>query len=127
MLFVKTKVAPSSIEGFGLFAAEPIDKGRLIAQFDTFFGWQATLGAFELLHPIAKDFVRRYGWRKGVVWFMDIDDSRFMNHSFTPNMDVCSEHIFIARAARDIREGEELTEDYRTFDPDFDSYGKNWK
>lgn len=129
MLFVKTEVRPSTIQGLGLFAAEDIPEGTLIAQFDRSFGWCCDEDEFANLPPIAKQFIERYGWRGhyGGWRFCDIDDSRFMNHSSTPNMSVSTERGFTAKAARNIAVGEELTEDYKLFDPDFLSYGKDWK
>lgn len=128
MLHVKTRVLPSSIQGLGLFAAEPIAAGTLIAQFDPAFGWTCTEIERLLLPPSAREFVWRYGWRPSPdQWFMDIDDSRFMNHSDTPNMAVTEECGYTARAARDILSGEELTEDYRQFDPDFESYSDEFE
>jgi len=128
MLYVKTKVLSSAIEGLGLFADEFVAKGALIAQYNPRFGWQCAETERDMLPPIAKEFLWRYGWRNADgIWLMDVDNSRFMNHSNAPNMKVTTEAGFTSRAARDIERGEELTEDYRDFDPDFEKYGAKWK
>jgi hypothetical protein len=50
------------------------------------------------------------------------DDARFFNHSDTPNTEsreVHGEDEVITVAKRDIQPGEELTDDYRTFEANF--------
>jgi SET domain-containing protein len=127
MLFVKTEVRPSAIQGLGLFAAESIAAGTLIARFDPAFGWSCTEEQWAALPPLAREHMLRYAWRTGDGrWLMDVDDSRYMNHSTAPNMQVSAEHGFTAVAARDIAAGEELTEDYSLFDPDFATYAAGW-
>src|SRR5271155_2193652 len=103
MLYVKTKVLSSAIEGLGLFADEFVAKGALIAQYNPRFGWQCAETERDMLPPIAKEFLWRYGWRNADgIWLMDVDNSRFMNHSNAPNMKVTTEAGFTSRAARDI-------------------------
>ena len=125
MLHVRTFLAPSSIHGLGLFAAEPIEKGRLVFRFDTAFGFACSEAQFLTLPSDARRFLLKYGWRRDGSWFCDIDDSRFTNHSATPNLLVTPENVITAHAARDIRAEEELTEDYSTFDPDFHLYASS--
>lgn len=136
MLYVKASVKPSPIHGLGLFAAEPIARGALVFRWNSLFGW--TCPEYEVAHlpETAKEFLRRYGWRfesaksTWTGWLLDVDDSRFVNHSRSPNMIVttsgrpfCTGRSPIeSHAARDIHAGEELTEDYSTFDPDFATY-----
>lgn len=130
MLHVKTEVRPSAIQGLGLFAAEPLSRGAIICRWDRGWAKYFTDETFALLPPLAQEYLRKYGWRnlRG-RWVIAIDDSRFMNHSNTPNMTVIvtDDCEYESRAARDIEAGEELTEDYRQFDPEFDHYGRDWK
>lgn len=128
MLYVKTTVGPSLIQGLGLFAVEPIASGTLIFRWNDTFGWSCSEAEHAVLPAEAKAFLWRYGWR-GVKgrWLLDVDDSRFVNHSLTPNMLVTRDDGITSRAARDIAAGEELTEDYSTFDPDFDAYAHELK
>lgn len=122
MLYIKTVVKPSSINGLGLFAAEPIKKDTLIFKWDELFGWNIHETDFVNLAQNAKEFLYKYGWRNKRFWYLDLDDSRFINHSYQPNMIVSKENIITSTAARDIAVDEELTEDYSAFDPDFDKY-----
>lgn len=121
MLLVKTVVLPSSIEGLGLFALAPIPAGTRIYRWDARFGWTATPAEFAALPDEARAFVERYGWRdmETGMWRASIDNSRFLNHSTTPNTAHRPEGQI---ALRDIAGGEEITEDYREFDPDFAEY-----
>jgi SET domain-containing protein len=106
----------SSISGWGVYAAQPIDedtriveyKGELISQAE---GWRRE---------------QRYLPRQR-IWIFNIDErwardaafggniARYINHACAPNcyVDIVGRHIWI-RASRRIRTGEELTYDYNT-------------
>lgn len=130
MLLVKTEVKPSPIAGLGMFAAEPIPAGTVICRWDARFAFRCSAEEHAALPDIVKEYLDKYGWRDtSGDWHSAIDNSKFWNHSFTPNTHGAPEGDcpFVSRALHDIAAGEELTEDYRTFDPDFDTYGKTWK
>ena len=99
MLMVSTYLAPSAIEGLGVFAGEFIERGRLvwnsIRDFDIFIGQ----GEIERLPQHMQDFIARYSWTylemPGVVC-LESDYGKFMNHSLTPNTDFTS----LTRATR---------------------------
>jgi hypothetical protein len=115
MLVVKTKIGPSKIDGIGLFAAQPIPKGTVVWKYDP--GIDRLLSEEEvtrLAKPIQERF-HNYAFfdTKYSKYMFCGDDGRFFNHSDTPNCDDGKEDITIA--LRDIREGEELTVDYRSF------------
>jgi uncharacterized protein len=123
MLMVKTKLALSEIAGIGLFAAEDIVKGtvtwRLMPRFDLVIS-DADLNA---LPEPARSNMREhvYFHARSGLWVLCADNARFMNHANEPNTagvhpDGSVEGYDIA--TRDIRAGEELTCDYRTFDAD---------
>ena len=129
MLFVKVEVRPSPIQGVGIFAVEPIPAGTLVSRWtpmvdrefmDCELDWE----------PGLREFVERYGWRerRSLLWRVTIDHAKFTNHSKAPNLrhveDAAGDSMV---AARDIAAGEEITEDYSTFDPDFDSYAGAWE
>ncbi|MBY8992526.1 MAG: SET domain-containing protein-lysine N-methyltransferase [Candidatus Lokiarchaeota archaeon] len=44
-----------------------------------------------------------------------LDDSKYVNHSLNPNSGTIEENSLSAIARRDIRPGEEITEDYSTY------------
>lgn len=126
MLLINTQLKPSSIDGIGLFAAEQIIAGTVIGRWDVEFRWSCSEAALTALPKLAREFVNKYGWRHSDGrWQVSIDNSRFLNHSTSPNTRVEStaDCPFVSIATRDIAIGEEITEDYRQFDPDFDEYG----
>jgi len=122
MLLVKKRVGPSKIAGIGLFADEFIPKGaetwRWNPQFDIAFSKEELA---QLSKPAYEAFIKYcYFSRRLQKYILCFDDARFLNHSETPNLlDVVAEGTVesVDVAARDIHPGEELTCNYRAFDP----------
>ena len=116
MLTVITYIAPSVIEGVGVFAAEAIAKGQHISRFDPAFDRLIPRHEYESAPPFLKTLLDRYAFPHPddldlIVY--EVDNSRFMNHSSAPNTDFSN---FAAGVAlRDIAAGEELTCDYNSF------------
>lgn len=116
MLIVTTYIAPSAIEGVGVFAAEPIAKGQRVSRFDPGFDRLIPREDYEKAPPFLKTLLDRYAFPHPddldlIVY--EVDNSRFMNHSPAPNTDFSD---FAAGVAlRDIAAGEELTCDYTSF------------
>ena len=114
---VKCKLAPSKIHGVGVFAITGIPKGQMLWAnvFPQFYS--LPYSHFSKLFPEVKQLLleRWPGIAGGVTM---LDGTRFaypdtllqgyMNHSDDPNYDA-----FLDIARRDIKKGEELTEDYR--------------
>ena len=123
MLYCKTEVQPSQIQGLGLFALEPIPAGTLVLRSDKQFDKHINPGDVASFPKTAQEFLATYGWRypDGTI-AVTLDNGRFINHSATPNLIVTFDPEASSYAARDIAAGEELTEDYSSFDPDFASY-----
>jgi SET domain-containing protein len=120
MLLISTYLAPSSIEGIGVFTGEPVSRGRLIWSLNPKFDVFVHPDEIDGLPPHMHDFVARYSYphleMPGVV-IVDSDNGRFMNHSLEPNTDF---RIFDkGYALADIAVGEELTCNYHEFDPGF--------
>jgi SET domain-containing protein len=124
MLVVKTILAPSPIEGLGLFAAQYIPKGTIVWRFvpgvDALFDTEQ----LEKLPEVTRDICRRYAYydHPSKKYVLCGDDARFENHSGDPNTagiypEGCPFGMDIA--TRDIQEGEEITCDYRSFDAEF--------
>lgn len=111
---VKTKVGKSEIAGVGLFADEDIREGTLLWEFDEGFD-----RVYEELPPAgpALDFIKMYAFMYAGKYVLCVDNARFFNHSDEPNCKSApSERVGgVTVAARDIRKGEELTDDYRLF------------
>ena len=120
MLMVRTYLAPSAIEGLGVFAGEFIGGGRLVWSFNPLFDIFIRESEIERLPQHMQDFIDRYSWthRKmpGVV-MLESDYGKFMNHSLTPNTDF---RVFDkGYALTDIALGEEITCNYHECDPTF--------
>lgn len=109
-----TEVRPSPIQGLGLFAAEPIAGGEVVAVKGGYIldgGQWATLerelGAAEI--QIAADlFIApvRADQREGSMLYT--------NHSCEPNIAIQGQIVFVTM--REIAVGEELTHDWATTD-----------
>jgi SET domain-containing protein len=119
MLRVKTYLAPSPIEGTGLFLAEPVGAGTVLWAFDEGFDPFVTMEEAVRVasaSPSAAEYVRNFGyvdiWRPGYITF-NIDNERFKNDSTAPNCIVGESGESIA--AMDLRAGQELTNNYEDF------------
>ena len=112
MTKVKTYVAPSEIDNLGLFAGEDIQCGTLIWEFTKGFDKIITMDEFEKLHPVEKEYL----WHTGSIHNGDLmvyfDNTVYTNHSYSPNTSN-DETGLKGYAIRDIKNGEELTQDYR--------------
>lgn len=118
---VKTYVAPSKIEGLGLFAAEDIKKGTETWRYLPPADSRLSPAEVAKLDVLSQEFIKRYSGLsistgKYIIYG---DDTRFCNHSKEPNVAVANvkhEDEFSSFALRDIKKGEELTIDYQTID-----------
>lgn len=121
MMLIPTYVAPSHIEGVGLFAAEHIPAGALIWRLDPDFDRLLTRARIATLSPLHQAFCERYGYpypHDPGQLIIELDNGRFMNHSGAPNTRFSDPDAGYALAA--IAAGEELTCDYAEFDPSFE-------
>jgi histone-lysine N-methyltransferase SETD1 len=108
----------SKLHGWGVFAAEPINKNKYIIDY-----------AGELITNKASDAREDKYLNQGCIWVFRVNSrwsrdanvggnvARFINHSCTPNcysaVDEKTKTIWI-RAAKAIQPGDELTYDYNT-------------
>lgn len=125
MLMVKTRLGLSEIAGIGLFAAEDIPKGTVTWRFMAHFDRLLREDEIESLPEVARanllDHV--YLHEASGMFVLCADNARFMNHADEPNTEGVHETGSIEGydiASRDIRAGEEITCDYRTFDAHVD-------
>ncbi len=121
MLYVKTKVLPSPIHGLGLFADQDIPKGTLVWKFTPGFDQRFTREQVEAFPKEVRDFLSFYAWqsKKSGLICNASDNGKYFNHSTGPNVRsayVEGEDEVVTRAVKDIRSGEELTDDYSTFE-----------
>ncbi|MBY0426246.1 MAG: SET domain-containing protein, partial [Cytophagales bacterium] len=118
MLLITTSLRPSPIGGLGLYSEEYAPKGTRIWQNGTDSELIITKVEFEFRSLYMQDFIRHYGYFDEMEnkWKLPLDNSRFMNHSDKPNLgqDVEGNNY----ALEDIFPGDELTCDYRAFEPE---------
>ena len=119
MLLVRTMLRPSPIDGIGCFAAERIPAGTPLWRF---------VPCFDVILPPSfcqemcnAEFLDKYAQLCPLTgyYILCADDARFINHSDEPNTGAHAP-LFDPQhthdALRDIRQGEELTCDYRIGD-----------
>lgn len=118
MLLVPTRIMPSSIQGFGVFAARPIPAGTAVWQYHEPVDYRRSDIPQELIA-----FTARYAYKPHGKEYQEFcgDGTMFMNHSNTPNLS--HDRYGIGYANRAIADGEELTCDYREFDSEPESGG----
>jgi SET domain-containing protein len=116
MLLVKTYLAKSQIHGLGVFAGENIPMGAKVWRFVDGFDRSYSPKAFARLPKAARDYIRHHGYRVDGEILLTVDNDHHMNHSDDSNTYWNDGYI---RARRDIRKGEEITNNYRDFDAAF--------
>jgi SET domain-containing protein len=120
------RIAPSKIEGVGVFAVRPIPKGtRPLVTFADIevvpIPEKEIMKNKKIPTPVKKMVQGFYATQNGLIYcsahsFNEIDISYFLNHSDKPNLDVVEineETVFTAN--RRIKTGEELTVNYSEF------------
>ncbi len=123
MLLVRTKIGVSLTHGIGLFASEFIAKGSRTWKFLEGFDLRLPPSILDRLSAPARAQLLHYSYFHVQTGLYELcsDDARFFNHSDTPNTASVElpngEEVDVA--LRDIFDGEEITCDYRTFDPDW--------
>lgn len=117
MLTVRTMVAPSQVEGEGLYAAEFIPKGSVVSRWVEGSDRTFSNDYVESLPPEDQNGFKESASWDGESWFLSGDDAVYFNHSKSPNVRVVmgrgSPSTWDRVAVRDIQPGEELTMDYR--------------
>ncbi|MDX2175728.1 MAG: SET domain-containing protein-lysine N-methyltransferase [Candidatus Sumerlaeia bacterium] len=124
MLKVQTRLDRSTIQGLGLYAAEFIPQGTIVWEYHP---------DIDLVYPAAKvrtladhrlrNFLCIYAYysRRVGGYILCGDHARFVNHSESANLTGGPGEVSVAN--RDIHEGEEITDDYFTYDrPEGDEY-----
>lgn len=124
MFKIRYKLGPSKIHGTGVFADENISRG-LVAWEPEPPSREITQREFDRMGQAEKASVLFYGFKSkntGKYVFSE-GDVHFLNHSkngnvteeIAPNK---GEGVLIAK--RDIKSGEEITQDYREFESEKD-------
>ena len=121
MLLFETYVAPSEIEGVGVFAAQDIPAGAAIWRLDPTIDRLIPKAEVPSLPEVTQAFIERYAYPLPAnpdMLVLEVDNGRFMNHAAKPNTDFKNPAVGIALVA--IPADSEITSDYSEFDPGFE-------
>lgn len=122
MNLVKTYIAPSKIEGLGMFADEFIPKGALIWRVS---GLDHVLTEDELFKKEMSltqlNHFYKYSYKHRGEFIYCSDENKYCNHS--DNANTMSDYKTQV-AILDINKGEEITCNYKDFVEGFEGYNK---
>ncbi len=126
MLLVKTNVQPSPIHGLGLFADEFIPKSTVIWKFTPGFDQKFTRKQILSFPEDLQVYLYRYAWKseKSKLYCFASDNGKYFNYSENPNAHSKyqeGEEEVVTTAVRDIQKGEEITDDYASFESGSDA------
>ncbi len=114
MLMVKTILNVSGVHGIGLFADQDISKGDIIwayhKQTCQKYRFKEFLDLCYSLPLVGIQNLINYSYIKNHKIYYITDNTRFINHSLIPNIELLDNQVEIAM--RDIKRGEELLENY---------------
>ena len=118
MLLVETCLAPSPLEGLGVYASQFIPEGTLVWVLDP--AVDIVLSETQLLERphVYRQFMQRHAYFDRTLggYLLDGDNARFLNHHAEPNLRFREDGNGVA--ARDIAPGEEIVCDYGEFMPE---------
>ncbi len=114
------------ISGIGLFADQFVPKGAPVWKFMPGFDLKVPKESVAALSDVARAQFLNYAYLSEQTpgsYVLCFDDARFFNHADEANTLLTypagEDQEGINIAVRDILPGEELTDDYRSFDGDF--------
>ncbi|HLW66158.1 MAG TPA: SET domain-containing protein-lysine N-methyltransferase [Gemmataceae bacterium] len=111
MLIVRTYLAPSKINGLGVFAREFISAGSVVWEFTPELDLEYRI---DVQPRRVQEYLRHYGSEvEPGVFLLCGDNARFMNHCENPNISGAENPNI---ALREIAAGEEITCNYAEFD-----------
>ena len=119
MLLVNTYLDASPIHGVGLFASGVIPKGTEIYKPSPRLDILLSNENFQKLDTFSQQQIKHYGYfdTQSNKWHLAFDDIRFCNHSKDSNITQDpNTDTYTLIAKRDIKAGEELTQDYSEFE-----------
>jgi uncharacterized protein len=121
MLLVKTKVGPSTIHGVGLFADQFIEKGTILWRFTPGVDARYAPEQVSGLPPAAREYLAVYSFpsKQPGLRVLCMGNANYFNHSKAPSARSGredGEEEVVTRALRDIVPGEEITDDYHSYD-----------
>jgi SET domain-containing protein len=114
MLTVKTYLAPSSVHGIGLFAAELIPANSIIWQYneyiDTIYPEDIFLNICRNIHQNTLEQLLNSSYKRSGRYFYLTDNARFINHSDVANIAFVDDYTEVA--LQEIKPREEILENY---------------
>jgi SET domain-containing protein len=116
MMLVRCYLAPSEIDGLGVFCRDDIKAGQNVWRYENLLDIRIALADLGMLKPHAREFVERYAYpdfTDPAYLILESDEGRFMHHAEVPNIDFSDGAHGLARW--DIPAGTELTCDKSTF------------
>ena len=123
MIHIKYTLDRSDKHGIGLFAGQDIQKGQIIYTVSPLLDMNITEEQFDSLDEREKQEILWWGFfdEPFQKWHVDFDVSKFINHSFEATLTQDPEHDEASLVAtRDIKAGEELTQNYLEFESEED-------
>lgn len=114
MIHIKYKIKSSPIHGIGLFTDQDIKKGMLVYTPNPVLDTDITQQQFDELSSSEKNEVMYYGYfhKKTQRYHVAFDAIRILNHATVGVANVTQDDSMTMTAIRDIKEGEELLQDY---------------
>lgn len=122
-MHIKYKLDTSDKHGIGLFADQDIQKGEVIYTASPLLDVDITQQQFDSLHEKEKQEILWWGFfdESSQKWHVDFDVSKFINHSEegTVTQDKNHQEAYLV-TTRDVKSGEELTQNYLEFESEED-------
>ncbi len=122
MMLIRTRVAPSTIHGMGLFTVEPVPAGTPVWRFEPGFDHDFSPAQFAALPLLAREHARWFCFVSKVDGHVILsgDHACFINHSPDHNTGTPPnpEPPVTTVTLRDLAAGEEITCNYWAYDAD---------
>jgi SET domain-containing protein len=120
-MYIETEVRPSKIHGLGIFAKELIPKDTIIWKFTPGFDLKFSKEQITTFPKLLQEYLQTYCWlsKKSDKYCFASDNAKYFNHSNSPNSRSTyyqDEEEVITTAIKDIEIGEEITDDYGSFE-----------
>jgi len=119
MMHIKYKLDKSKLHRIGFFTQEDLKKGQVVYTASPLLDVNITRKQFDSLDEKEKAEIKYWGFwdESNNVWHVDFDNSKFINHSLNPTLTQDPQHkdAYLV-AIRDVKAGEELTQNYLEFE-----------
>ncbi len=130
MILIDYEIKNSNIHGAGLFTKQDIKKGDLIAKASLKLDLNISTEVFNSLEDKEKHEMLYWGFydESHNCYHVDFDNTKFINHSNNANITQDSRYqdMYLI-AKKDIKAGEELTQNYLEFESEKEFKGRGIK